>query len=231
VDLVTNVIGSFSGGKALGVDADGLYVLNIDADGTWSVTVEQPVPTTAPRTPQTLAGNAQDYSGFFTLASGLATFRLDHAGSSNFAVILLDKRGEWVDLLVNEIGDFSGGKAIGVDASGIYLLDVEADGPWRIAVDQPTPSSAPSPPQTYTGDGQEYSAFFTLSAGTASFHLEHAGTSNFAVVLLDDRGRWVDLLVNEIGSCSGSEAVEIDTRGIYLLDILADGNWTITVGQ
>jgi PKD repeat protein len=138
------------------------------------------------------------------------------AGSANFIVLLLDDQGDWVELLVNEIGSFDGSKAIGIDASGLHLLDIQADGDWTITVEQPTPSSAPSPPQSYTGHGQEFSP---------------AGSANFIVLLLDDQGDWVELLVNEIGSFDGSKAIGIDAPGLHLLDIQADGDWTITVEQ
>jgi hypothetical protein len=42
-----------------------------------------------------------------------------------------------VELLVNEIGSFDGSKAIGIDAPGLHLLDIQADGDWTITVEQP----------------------------------------------------------------------------------------------
>jgi len=83
----------------------------------------------------------------------------------------------------------------------------------------------------YTGHGQEFSPFFTLNSGLTTFQLKHTGTSNFAVVLLDSQGDWVELLVNEIGSYDGSKTVSVDDSGIYLLDITADGNWDVSIEQ
>jgi hypothetical protein len=37
------------------------------------------------------------------------------------------------------------------------------------------------------------------------------------------------MLVNEIGSSSGSKAVQIPSSGTYLLQVQADGPWTIQV--
>jgi len=39
-------------------------------------------------------------------------------------------------LLANEIGSFTGNRAIGIDAPGIHLLDIRADGDWTITVEQ-----------------------------------------------------------------------------------------------
>ncbi|MCK4222094.1 MAG: PKD domain-containing protein, partial [Dehalococcoidia bacterium] len=231
VELLVNEIGSFDGTKAIGIESTGSYLLDIQADGDWTVTIDQPNPKSAPAAPQTYSGVGKQVSPFFTLASGLATFHMEHTGSSNFIILLLDNQGQWVELLVNEIGSFSGGKAVGIDTPGIHLLDIQADGDWAISVDQPTPTSAPSPPQMYTGHGQEFSPFFTLNSGLTTFQLKHTGTSNFAVVLLDSQGDWVELLVNEIGSFDGSKAVSVDDSGIYLLDITADGNWDVSIEQ
>jgi hypothetical protein len=39
---------------------------------------------------------------------------MSHDGDSNFAVWLLDDEGDKVELLVNEIGEFGGSKAVGI---------------------------------------------------------------------------------------------------------------------
>jgi hypothetical protein len=61
--------------------------------------------------------------------------------------------------------------------------------------------------------------------------MTHDGESNFAVTLLNDRGEMVDLLANEIGSFDGSQATGIQRDGDYLLNIQADGAWTVMVSQ
>jgi hypothetical protein len=59
--------------------------------------------------------------------------------------------------------------------------------------------------------------------------MSHTGESNFAIWLFDENGNHVDLLVNEIGNYSGSTAVRIPKKGVYLLDITADGSWSVSV--
>ena len=82
-----------------------------------------------------LTGSGQTATEPFELESGLAVFRMAHQGNRNFIVWLLDSNGRRVDLLVNEIGSFSGSKAVQIPRDGTYLLQVQADGPWSVQVD------------------------------------------------------------------------------------------------
>jgi hypothetical protein len=49
---------------------------------------------------------------------------------------LLNSQGQWVDLLVNEIGTFEGSKAIGIDQAGVYILEVSADENRTVSIEQ-----------------------------------------------------------------------------------------------
>ena len=187
-------------------------------------------PTTTPTPePIALSGTGQEATSKFSLEKGLSIFRMTHGGDSNFAVWLLDDEGDKVELLVNEIGEFDGSKAVGIKKQGDYIVDISADGRWTITIEQPRPSSAPSVPKTLKGKGQQASEAFSLDNGLARFVMTHDGKANFAVWLLDDEGDKVELLVNEIGEFDGSKAVSIRKGGIYLLDISADGNWEIAI--
>ncbi len=63
---------------------------------------------------------------------------MTHQEPGNFSVTLLNKdgaRGAGMDsLLANEIGAFDGSKAVRIPKDDIYLLQVDADGPWTIQV-------------------------------------------------------------------------------------------------
>lgn len=178
--------------------------------------------------PIDLSGRGQKASEQFDLEQGLSVFTMNHTGGSNFAVKLLDSSGKMVDLLANDIGNFTGEKAVGVTTPGKYLLDISADGPWTIKVEQPRPESAPSVPKEFTGKGQQVSEPFSTGKGLATIEMTHNGSSNFAVRLLDKSGNMVELLANEIGAFTGSKATSVET-GIYVLDISADGDWTVKV--
>ncbi len=62
--------------------------------------------------------------------------------------------------------------------------------------------------------------------------MTHQGEGNFIVELLDDEGSEVgSSLMNEIGPIDASQAVQIPEDGSYLLNVDADGAWTIVVQQ
>ena len=70
----------------------------------------------------------------FNIYGGLVKFEMQHDGSYNFIVWLLDyNTGDKIELLANEIGEFSGTVATGLDP-GKYILSINADGNWHIIV-------------------------------------------------------------------------------------------------
>ncbi len=129
-ELLANEIGTFTGTKGVGLDK-GDFVLEVQGEGSWSVTVEQPRPTSVEEK-TSFSGTGQSLAGPFKL-SGSKTFAMTHTGSSNFIVKILGSDGKLKDLLANKIGDYSGSK-LGGSGSGTYYLDVDADGPWTIQI-------------------------------------------------------------------------------------------------
>lgn len=132
VELLANEIGSFNGSKAVGVST-GEYILDVSADGNWTVNITQPRQSSASDT-RSFSGTGQAATSLFHLGDGLVKFKLTHSGESHFGVWLKDKNGEDVELLANEIGTFDGSKAVGV-SDDQYILDVSADGPWAITIE------------------------------------------------------------------------------------------------
>ena len=178
--------------------------------------------------PITLSGSGQQASSKFILSSGLSVFKMTHSGSGNFAVELLDSNGKTVELLANTIGSFNGSKAVGIQSNGTYLLNITASGKWTVTIEQPRPTSAPNVTD-FSGKSQTATQLFTLSAGLKTFQMTHSGDGNFAPVLLNRDGKVVDLLANEIGHFNGSKAKSIPRDGIYILDVTANGPWTIKI--
>ena len=192
---------------------------------TNTVSVIRPTPD-----PIYLSGFGQQATQQFDLESGLSVFTLTHSGSSNFIVKLLDSNGNPVDYsLVNDIGVFNGSKAIKINQSGKYLLNISADGAWTINIQQPRSAQA-SQVNSFNDIGQKATQLFYLSQGLHTISMTHSGSSNFIVKLLDNDGNPVDYsLVNEIGSFNGSKAVKINYSGIYLFNVQADGSWSINI--
>lgn len=163
----------------------------------------------------------------FKAGAGLTIVRLTHSGAANFVVQF--GQGDGQQLLVNEIGKFAGSKALGLTA-GTYTLDISTVGRWSVQIDQTVPGSAESPPQKLQGKGQVATNFFSLKDGEATFRLNHTGSGLFAPNLIKSDGTPVTLLANELGKFNGSKKVEV-SKGIYLVDVMSKGEWTIDVQQ
>lgn len=86
-------------------------------------------------------------------------------------------------------------------------------------------------PVVLSGVGQQATNKFHLESGLKIFKMTHSGGGNFAIWLLDSNGNKLGLLVNEIGSFNGSKAEQIPFAGDYLLDVMASGSWTVTIGK
>jgi hypothetical protein len=128
--------GGFWGRKALGIKEADDYYLVVKAGGVWTVKVDQPRPMTAQQVPASLAGTAQGVSDFFTLDAGETTFKITHDGWMNFDIWLLDSNGAPVERLVSTYGTYDGTNKVNISKTGIYLLDVQADGRWKVDISQ-----------------------------------------------------------------------------------------------
>lgn len=102
----------------------------------------------------------------------------------------------------------------------------------QIATPEPTPVRTPIIIQK-SGTGQNVTELFYLQEGLARVTLTYTDKSqysnNFIVDLLDENGERKDTLANEIGSFSGTKAIRIEKLGMYILDVMAKGYWTIKI--
>jgi hypothetical protein len=97
---------------------------------------------------------------------------------------------------------------------------------------QPEPEPEPEPETLeFSGTGAQATEQFDLSAGLARFEATHQGESNFWIDLLDVEGNQLDTVVNDIGPVDASQAIQVPEDGTYLLNVEADGSWTIRVQQ
>jgi hypothetical protein len=149
VDVLVNTIGSYKGTVAIGVQTKSLigaepgsHMLNVKADGNWTITLRYPDLSKGAGLPQTFTGQGDAVSPPFLLTPGLANFSLSHSGRANFAVILYYAAGEMVDVLVNEIGAYQGSTAVGVQKGsllgaqpGVHVLAIHADGDWSARIE------------------------------------------------------------------------------------------------
>lgn len=184
-----------------------------------------PIPTNASLS---FSGVGQQASHIIWFQHGLAIFTFTHDGTSNFIVQLKYTKSQIVYYLANAIGSFDGSKAEGITNAGAYVLDIQADGKWTVTIQQPRPTTAPYT-TSFRGKGQVATELFSMQSGLKTIKMTHNGTSIFNVRLFDSQGNVVDYLTIGIGKLNGSKAEDIQNDGIYLFDVQADGNWTISI--
>ena len=137
-----------------------------------------------------------------TLPAGAtaAIVTLTHDGTSNFAVTVLDAANASTgQLLVNTIGAYSGTTSYGFNSLGEpgVTLQITADGNWNLTI-API-STAPALVASGVGDG-----VFLYEGDAGKLTVTHAGTSNFAVMEETNEAFSMGLLVNEIGTYTGT---------------------------
>jgi len=183
-----------------------------------------PQPTTVPGPAPAEFSGAGDSIVNITKPGGAnqkAIAIITHQGSSNFSVWSLDKAMEHNDLLVNEIGNYSGTVLFDhMFGKASTAMEISADGPWTIriaSIKQATLWDGSAPIQG-TGDNVLY---YVGKSGAAT--ITNSGDSNFSVWGFGAR---TDLLVNEIGSYTGTVRW---MGGPSVYEISSSGNWTITI--
>ena len=147
--------------------------------------------------------------------------KITHNGSRNFMVESRDATDDYVDLVVNEVGDYDGLRPLDFDREQPASLRIRADGSWKVTV-----MSADKAPK-FTGKASGKAGGVLLAVDPAApdqnVRFTHKGRSNVALSLRGEE--YPDLLVNEIGQYSGDMVVPTGTRYI---DIDASGSWTLT---
>ncbi len=134
VDAPANAFNSFDGSKALAIVSDGDYTLNVQASGPWSIVITQPGTALSQRLPLTLSGNGPLASNLIYMDQGLVDFHTSYVGTNNFRVELLDRNGKLVNVVTDRIGSYKGSQSIMINEPGIYLLNVDADGDWKLDI-------------------------------------------------------------------------------------------------
>ncbi|MFB3107248.1 MAG: S-layer homology domain-containing protein, partial [Pseudomonadales bacterium] len=173
--------------------------------------------------PFTVSGTGNDVIDFQIPGDVPAVLDLTHNGTSNFIVWSLDTSFAKIDLLVNEIGNYQGRRMVHggwfTQPELVRHLEIKADGAWSITA-QPM-SAARSMTSSLTGSGDDIVRY---EGSASTLTSTHDGTSNFIIWGYESDGKIAGLIVNEIGSYSGTDLIDFGTA---IFDITADGNWTL----
>ena len=119
---------------------------------------------------------------------------------------------------------------------GSYVIQVAADGEWRVEIEQPDWDDGQAPPFRWSGTGDSVEGPIKLDAGTIPVKVTHNGSSNFLVELLKVDGIQTLIIVNQLGEYQGTAGFQIHPiigaqPGVYGVAIKADGDWTVELGE
>lgn len=174
--------------------------------------------------PFTLSGSGSSVPGLTIPGDKRAILEISYSGPSNFAIVSYGPGDEYLDLLVNEIGNYSGRRPVNFSIDQfngpVRYLEITASGSWTINVLPPSHAHT-----EWGGFGDDVVAI-TPSSANRPMSIIHNGSSNFYVWSYSNTRR-LDLEVNEIGGFSGT--VLLDAGASYL-EIGADGSWGFTIG-
>jgi hypothetical protein len=150
--------------------------------------------------------------------------KLTHQGSSNFAVWAKDKNAENIDLLVNEVGNYSGSTLVYPNRKTLEFLEVTADGNWSAEV-LSLSSSRKWSKKLIEGTGDDVIQLTKSLPSSTKLKLTFAGNGNFAIWTFDKNGKRLDLKANEVGNYSGTKFLGKSVK--YIQIIAAEGSWTL----
>lgn len=127
-DLLVNTIGNYSG-TVLFDESAGSHTdaFEIEADGPWTIIIKPVTEAFRWDGSDVLTGSGDDVAILDPPSDGLKSTTVTHSGSGNFAIWSYSASG--TDLLVNEIGNFSGEVLL---SDGTFLFEVTATGQWTM---------------------------------------------------------------------------------------------------
>lgn len=122
-DLLVNTVDKYTG--TVLVEGSGTYDLEINCSGSWTITSSGL--TINDKT--SFSGTGDSVTGLTSHCGG--SWKITHTGSHNFAVIEHGINYGYLDLLVNEIGNYSG-IVMAPEKDDAVFFEVKADGSWTI---------------------------------------------------------------------------------------------------
>jgi hypothetical protein len=186
-------------------------------------TPSAPAPTTTPATPR------QDFSGkgsdVIKLAAPvqLGILRFSCPKCSGNTVVKTDADVD--NLMVNAVGKYSGTRWIGTRGDTTSRVQITATGSWTITIGGIDLVPVHDGTDAVKGTGDDVWIYRVLPSTVA---VTHTGRSNFVVQEAMDGLSSPDLAVNEIGSYEGTVLFPGDGTNAGLVQITADGAWSVT---
>lgn len=172
-------------------------------------TTTSAAPTPPSFEPKTYNGTGDDVITIETPTDGGAVLEFTCETCSGNTVVKSS------DLLVNEIGAYSGSHII---PNTDKELEIQADGDWTVTVSSLADVSNSGASANGSGD-----SVILLGDEVTKAAISHEGQGNFVVRVYGITTGDADLAVNEIGSYSGT----VRLSGPAFVQVKADGQWSI----
>ncbi|NMO57595.1 cellulose biosynthesis cyclic di-GMP-binding regulatory protein BcsB [Actinoplanes sp. TBRC 11911] len=221
---VASIAGKDDKTKTAAVSIPSEHAASATAVATTEPTSTEETPTTAPTAtkpapkPRVYKGRGDDIVEI-PPTTDLAVVVFDCRCSSN--TVLKSDGPE--SLLVNEIGAYKGKRWINMaDDSQTSQFEIEASGSWTLTLGTVDQLARKAPSGKITGKGDDV---VVLGGAATKARITHTkGQSNFVVEAYNLESGQGGLLINEIGGYSGTRPLQAPA----LVQITADGNWSIT---
>ena len=149
---------------------------------------------------------------------------ITNQGSSNFIVKAYTSKGNSLDLIVNEIGNYQGTHIVRASkTSDLKVLEVQSDGNWAIKVSDLIDAT------NWNGKlvSGSFSTVFEIKkpfGSLSKLKMQHQGDSNFIVITFDKNGKRLSLKANEIANYNGTKILG---SNVSFITIETQGNWSI----
>ena len=123
---------------AVNIPADGMYLLQVQAEGGWTVNISQPKASySAPPATQRYAGRFDRATPLFSLKAGPAQFQVVSANNKEaFRAVLLNQEGIWLADIANATGPVNVAETLDIPADGVFVIQVQSDGDWTLEIKQ-----------------------------------------------------------------------------------------------
>jgi hypothetical protein len=193
-------------------------------------------------------GTGNAVVGPFSLRPGVVTLDLNHSGPTDFQARF---SGPHTNTLESPApltpfagtGGYQGERAFAITPGedgalepGEYQLEVDAAGPWVVALAQEFPNGGFVFPLKAEDTGDAVIRWFRLEEGEHRLQATHTGSGDFVVELLNADAGHHRRLLESSGAFQGTADIRITDEpgqrlppGIYALAVRADGHWTLSV--
>jgi len=187
------------------------------APTTVAPTTAAPTTTVAPPPPTIINGVGDDTRQISIPGGGLGVANITNDGQTNFEVLALDENENLIEDVVVTIGPYEGSVVL---PEGTNFLEITAEGAWTVEV--MAPAAAPAFDGEEAAGSGDMVLRYAGSGGTAS--ITHDGEELFMVRTYLENGT-TETLVDEDGPVD----LQVEMLGPALVQVTADGDWTISV--